>query len=385
MVKQNSDSSANRFKLVVVKMGTSSLTYSDGKLNLAEVHKLVNQVAEAISRGVKIVLVTSGAVASGMAELAVKFNPNDLVFKQVCAAAGQGILMAHYRELFGKHGLKVAQILLTKEDLSNRVAYVHTYSVIDGLLHLGVVPIVNENDVTSIDELKPISEGYEVNFSDNDILSVLIANVVQADLVVLLTNVDGLYTMNPKNPEAKLISKVEKITPELKKSIDGKSILGRGGMKTKVQAAEIAIRVGIPVVVANSSKERVLLDILEEKSVGTWFKPIDKMKGKKKWIAFGASLKGKIVVNEGAEKAIRGGASLLPIGISEVSGSFGIGDVVGLTNHSGKRFGRGMSNYSSDEVNAVKGLKSGDVISILGYVRQEEVISRKQIHLEEGK
>ena len=385
MKRKDSDSSSAKFKLVVVKIGTSSLTHSDGRLNLEEVKKLVDQVAEAVAIGSKVVLVTSGAVASGMAELGVKFNPNDIVFQQVCAAAGQGILMAHYRELFSRHGLKVAQILLTKEDLSNRVSYVHTCSVIDELLQLGVVPIINENDVTSVDELKPVTEGYEVNFSDNDILSVLIANAIQADLVVLLSNVDGLYTMNPKLPEAKLIPVVEQITPELKQSVEGKSLLGRGGMKTKLQAAEIATRSGIPVVIANSFREGVLLDVLDGKPVGTWFKPVDRMRGRKKWVAYGASLKGRIVVNEGAEKAIMRDASLLPIGISEVAGHFDIGDVVGLINQSGKRFGRGMVNYSSDEINAIKGLKTSQVSKVLGYVRQEEVITRKHIYLEEEK
>lgn len=383
--EETSSAVKSKRKLVVVKVGTSSLTFKDGSLSIEEMKRLVDQIAEAVGKGFRIVLVTSGAVASGMAELEAKFNPNDLVSKQVCAAAGQSILMAHYRELFKRHGLKVAQILLTKEDLSNRVSYVHTCNVLDGLLRLGVVPIVNENDVTSVDELKPVTEGYEVNFSDNDILSVLIANSIQADLVVLLSNVDGLYTMNPKNPEAELIPLVEKVTPELKASVEGKSLLGRGGMKTKLQAAEIATRSGIPVIVANSFRESILLDALSGKHVGTLFKPVDKMSGKKKWIAYGASLKGRIVVNEGAERAIVKGASLLPIGISEVSGHFDIGDVVSLFNHVGEKFGRGMTNYSSDEASAIKGVRSSQVNKVLGYIREKEVISRKHIHLEAEK
>ncbi len=373
-------------RLVVVKVGTSSLTHKDGSLSMEEMQRLVDQIAEAVGKGFRIVLVTSGAVASGMAELEVKFNPNDLVFKQVCAAAGQSILMAHYRELFKKHGLKVAQILLTKEDLSNRVSYVHTCNVLYGLLRLGVVPIVNENDVTSVDELKPVSAGYEVNFSDNDILSVLIANAIQADLVVLLSNVDGLYTMNPKNPEAELIPLVEKVTSELRASVEGKSLLGRGGMQTKLQAADIATRSGIPVIVANSFREGILLSALSGKPVGTLFKPVDRMSGRKKWIAYGASLKGRIVVNEGAQKAIvKKGASLLPIGINEVSGHFDIGDVVGLFSQDGEKFGRGMTNYSSDEISAVKGMRSSQVSKALGYIREKEVITRKHIHLEAEK
>jgi len=372
-------------KLVVVKIGTSSLTYDDGQLNLSEVKRLVDQVAEAIETGFRVVLVTSGAVASGMAELGVKSNPNDIVFKQVCAAVGQSILMTQYREFFKEHELKVAQILLTKEDLSNRTSYVHTCNVLDRLLQLGVIPIVNENDVTSIDELKPTVEGYEANFSDNDILSVLIANAIQADLVVLLSNVDGLYNMNPKDPEARLVSSVERVTPELRMSVDGKSPLGRGGMKTKLQAAEIATRSGIPVVIANSFRERVLLDVLSNKPVGTWFKVVDKMPGLKAWIAYGASVKGQVSVNEGAEKAMLKGSSLLPIGIDAVSGQFDIGDVVGLVDKNGRKFGRGIVNYSSDEINVIKGKKTSQVSKILGYIRQKEVITRKNFHLFEEK
>jgi glutamate 5-kinase len=365
-----------------VKVGTSSLTYPDGHLNVSEMKRLVDQIAAASEKGFRIVLVTSGAVASGMAELGVRFNPNDIIFKQACAAAGQGILMSQYRRLFTKHDLKIAQILLTKEDLSNRASYIHICNVLERLLQLRVIPIINENDVTSIDELIPVTAGYEVNFSDNDLLSVLIGNAIQADIVILLTNVDGLYTMNPEKPEAKLIPVVERITSKLKQAVEGKSPLGRGGMKTKLQAAEIATQSGIPVVIANSFTDNVLLDILEQQSTGTWFKPVDSMSSMKKWIAYGASIKGRIFVNEGAKTAILKNASLLPIGIERISGRFEIGDVVGLIGPDGTRFGRGMVNYSSDEVNMVKGLQTRSVSEILGYVRQKEVVTRKHLHLE---
>ena len=370
-----------RNKVAVVKIGTSSLTNEDGSLNIEEMRRLVDQIAEAVKGNFKIVLVTSGAVGSGMAELGVRFNPNDIVFKQTCAAVGQSILMAHYRELFKKHEIKVAQLLLTNRDLSDRKSYVHTCNVLDRLLQLGVVPIINENDPTSIDELRPVTQGQEVNFSDNDILSVLIANTLQADLVVLLSNVDGLYTMNPESPKAKLISVVNRITQDIKKSAEGKSALGSGGMKTKLQAAEIATRGGIPVVVANSFRDNVLTDILSGKSVGTLFKPIDRMSGMKKWVAYGASIKGQLIVNDGAKEAIIRGASLLPIGINETSGQFEIGDVVGLLDSNGRKFGRGMINYSSDEVNTIKGRDTDEVSKVLGYIRQKEVITRKYIHL----
>src|SRR4030043_1734203 len=227
-------------KLVVVKVGTSGITTSEGKIDQEEMQRLTNQLALARKQGVKIVLVTSGAVAAGIAELGIASKPNDIVFQQASAATGQSVLMAKYRELFKEHGVKVAQILLTAEDLSNRVAYVHTCNVLEMLLKIGVVPIINENDATSVDELTPLTEGYRVNFSDNDILSVLVANAVGPNLVVILSDVDGLYTTDPQNPEAKVIKTVESITSELKSTRNGKSKWGRGGIQSKIRAAEIA-------------------------------------------------------------------------------------------------------------------------------------------------
>jgi len=368
--------------LVVVKVGTSCLTKSDGSLDLDEMKTLVDQVAEAIKRGYQIILVTSGAIASGIAELGVKPNPNDIVFRQACAAAGQSILMAHYRELFKRYGLKVAQVLLTEEDLSNRISYLHTCNVLDRLLQLGVVPIINENDVTSINEIMPVMKGYKVNFSDNDILSVLIANAVEADLIVILSTVDGLYSKNPEKPGAQLIQVVDKITPELKSVVEGKSRFGRGGMKTKLEAAEIAMRSGIPLVIANSRRSNVLLDVLAEKPVGTYFKPAEKsLPGIKRWIAYGAGVKGQIYVNDGAKRAILRGASLLAVGIESVSGRFQIGDVVSLIGQDGKEFARGIVNYTSEETNLIKGMNTTQIRKTLGYIRQKEIIIRKRMHL----
>lgn len=368
-------------KLIVVKVGTSSLTYSNGRLNIQEMKKLVSQISVLVKKGFKIILVTSGAVASGVAELEVRPNPNDIIFQQACAAVGQSILMAHYRTLFRDYDLKVSQILLTKDDLSKRTSYLHTCNVIDRLLQLGVIPIINENDVTSTDELMPLLEYYDVNFSDNDLLSVLIANAIQADLLIILSNVDGLYTMNPQKPAAQLIPHVDKITPELKAMVEGKSILGRGGMKTKLQAAEIATQGGIPVIIANSYTDRVLLDAIAGKPIGTFFRPTGNLSRIKKWIAYGASTKGLITVNAGAEKAIYAGSSLLPIGITAVSGQFTIGDVLSLVNAEGKRFGRGIVNYTLEEIKAIKGLKTNQIKKRLGYIRRKEVVTRKYIHL----
>ena len=219
--------------MVVVKVGTSGITTGKGKLDEEEMGRLTAQVAAAHKQGDKIVLVTSGAVAAGIAELDIPPKPNDIVFQQAAAATGQSVLMAKYRELFKEHGLKVAQILLTAEDLSNRVSYLHTCNVLEMLLKTGVIPIINENDVTSVDELMPLTEGYRVNFSDNDILSVLVANAIRANLVVILSDVDGIFTTDPRKQEAKVIKTVENITAELAGALTGKSKWGRGESKAK--------------------------------------------------------------------------------------------------------------------------------------------------------
>jgi glutamate 5-kinase len=369
-------------KLVVVKIGTGNLVKSDGRLNLESMKKLVDQTAQAVERGHKVILVTSGAIAAGIAELNVKPNPNDIVFKQACAAAGQSILMSYYREFFKAYGLKVAQVLLTERDLADRSSYLHTCNVFERLLQLGVIPIVNENDVTSINEIIPVMKGQEVSFSDNDLLSVLIANATEADLVVILTTVDGLYTKSPGKPGARLIPVVERITPELRKMAEGKSRFGRGGMKTKIQAAEIAMESGIPLIIANGARENVLLDALEGKQVGTYFKPSEKgLPGIKRWIAYSAGTKGQIRVNEGAKKAILKGASLLAVGIEDVTGRFQIGEVVSLVGPDGKEFARGIANYTSEEINLIKGMNTSQIRRILGYIRQKEVINRKRMFL----
>jgi len=381
LIRQADSEMKNR--LIVVKVGTTCLTERDGSLNLLEMRRIVDQIAEATKRGFKIILVTSGAVASGTAELGARPNLRDIVFKQACAATGQSILMSYYRELFKHHGIKVAQILLTKEDLSNRVSYIHTCNVLDLLLQMGVVPIINENDVTSIDELIPVTKRYRVNFSDNDILSVLIANAAQADLVLILSHVGGLYTTDPEDPKARLIPVVERVTPELKLLAEGKSRLGRGGMKTKLEAAEIATQSGIPLIIASSRRKNVIIDSLEGKPVGSLFKPLVRMPGSRRWIAYGASINGQIYVNEGAKKAISNGASLLAVGITRIEGQFKIGEVVSLLTEDGKEFARGIVNYTSEEINLIRGLKTSQISKVLGYIRQKEIVIRKRMHLME--
>jgi glutamate 5-kinase len=367
-------------KLVVLKVGTNAITNTEGNLDTEEMGRLAHQIAISMRQGDKVVLVTSGAVAAGIAELGIPPKPKDLTFQQAAAATGQSVLMAKYRELFKKFDLKVAQILLTAEDLSNRTSYVHTCDVLGLLLKIGVVPIINENDVTSVDELMR-TEGYKVNFSDNDILSVLVAGAVCADLVIILSDVDGLYTSDPSQPGSKLIKSVNEITAELKSSLNGKSKLGRGGIQSKIKAAEIATSCGIPVIIANSRRENVLLDVLAGKDVGTYFKPQLRMPAVKRWIAYGAAVKGTIFINAGAKKAILDGSSLLPVGVTKVVGIFDVGDVVSLEDENQVEFARGNPNYNSSQLNLIKGLQVSEIHKKLGVDKPKEVIVHRNIHL----
>lgn len=372
-------------RLVVVKVGTSSITTSEGSLDEKEMTQLAKQISTQVKKGEKIIFVTSGAIAAGKSEIENSGKPKDLVFQQAAAAIGQGVLMAKYRKYFKKYNLKVAQILLTAEDLSNRASYLHTINVLNMLLKLGVVPIINENDVTSVDELTPVEEGYKINFSDNDILSVLLASAIGADLVVILSDVEGLYNCDPAKPEAAVICSVENITSEIKKSIDGKSKLGRGGIQSKVRAAEIATACGIPVVIANSRRNNVVADILEGKEVGTYFKPKTQISAIKRWIAYCATVKGQIHINEGAKKALLEGSSLLPVGVTKVIGHFKPCDVVSLIDEHGNEFAKGTPNYSSGELNLIKGLQVTDAQKSLRTKCSEVVIEHRNIQIIEEK
>jgi glutamate 5-kinase len=248
------------------------------------------------------------------------------------------------------------------------------------LLKTAVIPIINENDATSVAELRQ-KEGYKINFSDNDILSVLVANVIGADMAIILSDVEGLYNANPQEPGAQLIKVVESITPELKRSLSGKSRLGKGGIQSKIKAAEIATSCGIPVVIANSRREHVIEDIVAGKDVGTFFKPQNPLSAVKRWIAYGAAVKGEIHVNEGAKKALLDGSSLLPVGVIGVVGNFNVGDVVSILDEKKVEFARGNPNFTSVELNMIKGLRIVDVRKKLGSDKPKEVVEHRNIHL----
>jgi len=330
---------------VVVKLGTGVLTDSRKQPDLAQMEQLVAQMAGRRKAGVEIVLVTSGAVGAGMGALGYEKRPNDLAELQACAAVGQSRLMTTYEKLFSMFGLNVAQVLLTHDDLQHHERHLNARNTLVTLLGRGVVPIINENDAVSFTELQ---------FGDNDQLSALVACLLPADLLVVLTTVNGVIE-NFGYPNPKTIPAIEQIDERIEKLAGGtNSATAVGGMATKIQAAKIVTRSGIPLVIASGKKKHVLAAILAGEEEGTLFVPQpNRLKGRKRWIAFFHHPKGSLFVDEGAKKALREkGKSLLPPGIARCEGEFAAGEVVRICDSDGTEFARGIAAFSSGEINA---------------------------------
>lgn len=365
-----------KWNKIVVKVGTSTLTHATGKLDLRQIEKLVRELADLMNQGVEIVLVTSGAVGAGMGRLGLSKRPRSLREKQAVAAVGQGILLHMYEKIFAEYGQTVAQILLTRDDFAERRRYLNIRHTFSQLLEYGVIPIVNENDTTAVDELK---------FGDNDSLAALVAGVIDADLLILLTDIEGLYDAHPKlYPDAKKIDLIKEITPQIEALAGGAgSQLGTGGMSTKIQAAKICINSGVPMVIASGIEEGVLYQILTGKQIGTTFLPKEeKLCGRKKWIAYGSALTGGIIIDEGAAEAlIKEGKSLLPIGIMQVIGSFEAGATVSVIDLKGVEVARGIVNYSASELEQIKRKKTIEIENILGHKDYDEAIHRDNLVL----
>ena len=339
---------------VVVKVGTGVLTDSRKQPDLAQMEQLVAQLAAQSKAGREIVLVSSGAVGSGMGVLGFQKRPADLADLQACAAVGQSRLMATYDKLFGAHGLAVAQILLTHDDLEHHERHLNARNTLVSLLRRGVVPIINENDIVSFTELK---------FGDNDKLSALVASLLPSDLLVILTTVDGVLE-NFGKANARTLSVIEKINEGIEDMAVGTtSATAVGGMSSKVQAAKIAVRSGIPLVIASGRKKNVLARVIAGEDEGTLFVPQStRLKGRKRWIAFFHHPKGTLFVDEGAKKALReSGKSLLPPGIARCEGQFQAGEVVRICDLNGTEFARGISGFSSAEISG-KELKRVEVV-----------------------
>lgn len=325
---------------VVVKLGTGVLTDSRKQPDPAQLKQLVAQMAALRAAGKEVVLVTSGAVGAGMGALGYKNRPTELAEKQACAAVGQSRLMAVYDKLFSEHGLVVAQVLLTHADLEHHERHLNARNTLITLLQRGVVPIINENDAISFTEIK---------FGDNDKLSALVAALLPADLLVILTTVDGVIE-NFGKKNAKTLSLIEKIDAAIHDMAgDTTSVTAVGGMKSKIEAAQIAVRSGIPLVIASGQKKDTLAKVLGGKDEGTLFVPRpNRLKGRKRWIAFFHHPKGTLFVDEGAKKALRDNSkSLLPPGVSRCEGEFSEGDVVRICDQNGMEFARGIARFSS--------------------------------------
>ncbi|MEW5767859.1 MAG: glutamate 5-kinase [bacterium] len=360
---------------IVVKVGTSILALESGELTTQYISKLAGDLAYLCQSGLEVILVSSGAIGAGMKRLGLNQRPKSIPLKQAAAAVGQSRLMQVYEHLFGRTKQKVAQILLTHRDLADRRSYINTYNTLLTLLEYRIIPIINENDSVAVEEIK---------FGDNDTLAALVANLIEADALFILTDTDGLYSSDPRLGKGKLIRQVEEITPELFNLAGGtREATSTGGMITKLQAAKIAVRAGITVIIANGKKEKIIEEIMGGTEVGTVFLPHgNPLAARKRWIVFHLHPKGKIVVDAGAAEALlKRGKSLLPSGILKVEHNFGIGEAVVVTDHSGKDLAKGLTNYSSYELGKIKGKQTSQIEEILGYKYYDEVIHRDNLAL----
>lgn len=367
---------------MVIKAGTSVLTKPPEHrgLNLELMEGLVGQVCDLRRAGLETLLVTSGAIAAGREALGDGHDSllRDIPTRQVMAAVGQSRLMHTYQQMFAAHGFQVAQTLLTTKDLSDRQSYLNVRNTLQGLLELGVVPILNENDVVAVDEIGEV-------FGDNDRLSALVANLVDADLLVILTDIDGLYTSDPNlDSQARLISNVDRVD-EAVESLAGKNLnpWARGGMSTKLEAARLVTTSGISMVMCNGRTQDAVLKAVKGESVGTLFSPgAEKLEARKRWMLSGISQKGEVLVDAGAARALREkNRSLLPAGITGVNGEFSRGDIVYITGHEGRRFACGIANYGSEDIARIQGNQSGDIEGTLGYQYGQEVVHRNNLVL----
>lgn len=362
-------------KRIVVKVGTSTLTHATGKLNLLRIEKLVRELSDLANQGKDIILVTSGAVGVGVDRLGLKERPKNIPEKQAAAAVGQGILMHTYEKIFGEYGQIVAQVLLTREDSVNRSRYANSRNTLLTLLGMKVIPIINENDAVAIDELK---------IGDNDTLSAMVASIVDADLLIILSDVEGLYTSNPMaDPQAKLISEVADITSEIENLAGGPgTVRGTGGMHTKIQAAKIAVSSGVAMIIASGAHEGIVRAVVNGDNVGTlFFSKENRLHIRKRWLAFGARVLGSVTVDKGAEKALLGGSSLLAAGIRAVEGKFEHGNTIRILTAEGRELARGLANYSADDCRKIMGTHTNEIASVLGYKPYDEVIHRDNMVL----
>lgn len=360
-------------KRVVVKVGTSTITRPTGGSNLVRMEEIAREIAGLADEGREMVLVTSGAIAAGMNRMGLKTRPKDVSKRQALAAVGQGVLMHLYETMFASYGQTAGQVLLTKENSVRHNQYTNSRNALLAMIAMGVVPVVNENDAVSVDELK---------IGDNDTLSATVASLVDADALIILSDVDGLYTANPQErPDAKLISEVREVTPEIENLAGGAGTEGgTGGMVTKLAAAKIAMSAGVTMVIARGDRFGVMREVLEGKSVGTVFFAKDAhLRTRKAWLAFGRHIGGNLTVDEGCVRAMRSGASLLAAGIVAVDGDFKQKSTVRVLGPDGREIARGVVNYGAGEIRRIAGKKTKEITEILPEAAHDEVIHRDNL------
>ena len=358
---------------MVVKIGSTVVASRTSGVNQKRIAAISDELAWLMETGREVVVVTSGAVASGMGRLGLTERPKSIELKQAAAAVGQSALMRMYEKNLARHGVAVGQMLLTSEDMVDRRRFLNARNTLSKLIEYRVIPIINENDTVSVEELK---------FSDNDNLVALVTNLAEADTLVILSDVDGLFDKDPANPDARIIPVVSRITPEVERMAGGScSMLGTGGMCSKLSAAKKAAARGAACFIINGRKSGNIRALFEGDAVGTYILPSEEsLTSKQHWIAFTMRGKGRVVVDEGAAKAIlKKGKSLLPSGIKGVEGRFNAGDAVEICDEKGNAIARGLIHYSHDEVEKIKGVKSADIEKVLGYKYCDEVIHRDDL------
>lgn len=361
-------------KRIVVKVGTSTLTTADGRIDVAWLRSLSAQIAAVRGEGAQVVVVSSGAISAGVEAMDMGKRPTDLTGLQATAAVGQVQLIGRYAELLGERGVRAAQVLLTRHDTGHRQAYLFACRTLERLLDMGTVPVVNENDTTAVEEIR---------FGDNDTLAALVGVMVHADLVVLLTDIEGLYDADPRAVEdAALLEHVDELTDEVLAAAGGAGTEGgSGGMVTKLEAARILMKAGVPMVICDGSRADVLVDAFHGEPVGTYFAGGEgEVEARKLWIAFARHPKGSVVVDAGATDALcLRGKSLLPAGVVRVEGVFRAGDPVAIVDANGRQVARGLTDLSSVELDRVKGLKSTDIGSVAPELQGREVVHRDRL------
>jgi glutamate 5-kinase len=365
------------YKRIVVKLGTSLLTGGSNQLDKNIMSNLARQVARLHQQGLELLIVSSGAIAAGRHKLGLTRDMKGIPYRQVLASVGQNSLMNTYEQLFSQHDITVAQALLTKADLSDRSGYLNTRNTLLTLLELRVLCIVNENDVVAVDEIQ------EARFGDNDNLSAMVANLIDADLLMMLTDIAGLYTADPQlHPDARFIPRVEQIDQEIERlAADTAHRLGTGGMATKVEAAKLATASGVTVIIADGREPDVILRLASGEAIGTIFPSAHtRLESRKRWMLSGLCVRGKLTVDAGAVLALKKQKrSLLAAGIKSLQGKFQRGDIVNIHSPDGTRVGCGITNYSSADIETIMGAHSGQIAALLGYDYGTEVVHRNNL------